>query len=65
MWSILSLRFRYPSIARLGLAHKLKLEAKAEELRILYVALTRAREKLILTGSAKNLVKNALNGAVP
>ena len=51
------LRFRYPSIARLGLAHKLKLEAKAEELRILYVALTRAREKLILTGSAKNLVK--------
>lgn len=49
------LRFRYPTAARWGIQHKLELETKAEELRILYVALTRAREKLILIGSAKKL----------
>lgn len=49
------LRFRYPTPARWGIAHKLELETKAEELRVLYVALTRAREKLILVGSAKKL----------
>ncbi|WP_371376009.1 helicase-exonuclease AddAB subunit AddA [Sporomusa aerivorans] len=48
-------RFRYPSPARWGIMHKLELETKAEELRVLYVALTRAREKLILVGSAKKL----------
>lgn len=51
------LRFRYPTAARWGIQHKLELETKAEELRILYVALTRAREKLILVGSAKNLAQ--------
>ena len=51
------LRFRYPSPARWGIQHKLELETKAEELRILYVALTRAREKLILVGSAKKLAQ--------
>lgn len=49
------LRFRYPTPARWGIAYKLELETKAEELRILYVALTRAREKLILVGSANKL----------
>ena len=49
------LRFRYPTPARWGIQHKIELETKAEELRILYVALTRAREKLILVGSAKKL----------
>lgn len=51
------LRFRYPTPARWGIQHKLGLETKAEELRILYVALTRAREKLILVGSAKKLAQ--------
>lgn len=51
------LRFRYPTPARWGIQHKLELETKAEELRILYVALTRAREKLILVGSAKKLAQ--------
>ncbi len=32
---------------------KTKLENLAEELRVLYVAMTRAKEKLILTGSLK------------
>ncbi|EAX46620.1 UvrD-like DNA helicase, C terminal [Thermosinus carboxydivorans Nor1] len=49
------LRDSYPTLARWGIEHKLTLEAKAEELRILYVALTRAREKLILVGSVKKL----------
>lgn len=35
------------------LARKLKLESLGEELRILYVAMTRAKEKLILTGGVK------------
>lgn len=51
------LRFRYPTLARHGIAHKLNMEAKAEELRILYVALTRAREKLILVGSSGKLAQ--------
>jgi len=49
----------YPTVARLALKHRLKLEALAEEMRILYVALTRAREKLILVGSARKLAECA------
>jgi ATP-dependent helicase/nuclease subunit A len=37
---------------------QLRRESMAEELRVLYVAFTRAREKLILTGSVGNLVKS-------
>ncbi len=36
------------------LAQAIRREGKAEELRVLYVALTRAREKLILTSSGKS-----------
>ena len=50
-------RFRYPTLARHGISHKLIMETKAEELRVLYVALTRAREKLILVGSVSKLPK--------
>lgn len=53
------LRFRYPTLARHGISHKLTMETKAEELRVLYVALTRAREKLILVGSVSKLAKKA------
>jgi len=52
-------RVTYPTIAKLALKHELKIEALAEEMRILYVAMTRAREKLILVGSARNLQANA------
>jgi len=41
---------KYPTLPYLALAHRLKLESLSEELRILYVALTRAREKLLLVG---------------
>lgn len=53
------LRNRYPTIARRAIAFKMELETKAEELRILYVALTRAREKLILVGAVKKMAKRA------
>lgn len=49
------LNLRYPTVARLAIAVEMNRENKAEELRVLYVALTRAREKLILVGSAKRL----------
>jgi len=48
------LRLAYPSLAKVAIREKLKLETLAEEMRILYVALTRAREKLILTGTVKD-----------
>ncbi|MBS4008787.1 MAG: helicase-exonuclease AddAB subunit AddA [Clostridium sp.] len=46
---------RYPSLPYLALKLAGEAEVRAEEMRILYVALTRAREKLILIGSARNL----------
>lgn len=42
---------RYPTMARRALEETLRRENKAEEQRILYVAMTRAREKLILVDS--------------
>ena len=39
----------YPTAARRAVARRLERELLAEELRLLYVAMTRAREKLILT----------------
>ena len=41
-------KIRYPTMARLALEEKLRRENLAEELRILYVAMTRPKEKLIL-----------------
>ena len=40
---------QYPTLARLAVKRRLRRELLAEELRLLYVAMTRAREKLILT----------------
>jgi ATP-dependent helicase/nuclease subunit A len=45
---------KVPSLIRTEIAAFLKREALGEELRVLYVALTRAKEKLILTGTVKN-----------
>lgn len=43
-------RIRNRTLRRTALSAKLREESLAEELRLLYVAMTRAREKLILTG---------------
>ncbi|MEX2416638.1 MAG: helicase-exonuclease AddAB subunit AddA [Paenibacillaceae bacterium] len=48
------LRTSYPSLPYLAIRRRSRLESLAEEMRILYVALTRAREKLILLGSTRN-----------
>lgn len=52
-------RLRYPGVIRNVIGKQLEKESKAEELRVLYVAMTRAREKLILIGSTKKLVLKA------
>ena len=47
-------RVVYPTAAKNAIALKQKRETLAEEMRLLYVALTRARQKLILVGSYQN-----------
>ena len=49
--------FRYSTVARQALEARIVRAAKAEELRVLYVALTRAKEKLILIGKERWLDK--------
>ncbi|SIS47627.1 helicase-exonuclease AddAB subunit AddA [Salimicrobium flavidum] len=44
-------RLMYPTIAYHALREKKKREILAEEMRVLYVALTRAKEKLVLVGN--------------
>lgn len=44
---------RYPSLASVLVQRRLKQQALAEEMRILYVALTRAKEHLILVGTCQ------------
>jgi ATP-dependent helicase/nuclease subunit A len=43
---------RYPSLASVLVKQRLRQQALAEEMRVLYVAMTRAREHLILIGTA-------------
>ncbi len=52
-----------PSLPHRALALELKRGICSEELRILYVALTRAREKLIFTASVKNAEKEIAKAA--
>ena len=50
-------RIRYPSISKIALSQKIKSEVMSEEMRILYVAMTRAREKLIITALVPDVEK--------
>ena len=50
-------RIEYTTIARMAVQSKLTSEMMAEELRVLYVAMTRAREKLIITAAVKDAEK--------
>lgn len=43
------LRYRYPTIARSAIAACMSAETKSEELRILYVAMTRAKQRLVMS----------------
>ncbi|MCD7746150.1 MAG: UvrD-helicase domain-containing protein [Lachnospiraceae bacterium] len=50
-------RMRQSTLLKKAIGQRISSEALGEELRVLYVAMTRAKEKLILTGSVKNLEK--------
>lgn len=53
---------RYDTILRAGVAKAILFDLRAEELRLLYVAATRAKEKLLFVGTLHNL-SDALTGA--
>ena len=48
----------YSTLAKQAINLKIKKEMISEEMRILYVALTRAKEKLIIIGSDRNALEN-------
>jgi ATP-dependent helicase/nuclease subunit A len=54
----LEIRNSYSTLAKEAIKKKILFETLSEEMRILYVAFTRAKEKLIITGATKNLEKS-------
>lgn len=48
-------RIRYPSIAKSAISVKITNDGLSEELRVLYVAMTRAKDRLIMTYAASNI----------
>ena len=50
-------RITYPSLPQIAFKRKKKMEMLAEEMRVLYVAMTRAKEKLYLTATLKGCAK--------
>ena len=50
---------QYDTLSKLSIRNKIYIETLSEEMRILYVALTRAKEKLFITGLNKNYEENA------
>lgn len=57
-------RVRYNTVPRTVIAERLRMDAVAEEMRVLYVAMTRAKEKLIITGTASLEGSDAVNAAM-
>ncbi|KSU84786.1 DNA helicase/exodeoxyribonuclease V, subunit A [Fictibacillus enclensis] len=51
-------RVAYPTLPQLAILRRKKMELLAEEMRVLYVALTRAKEKLYLLGTLNDLEKS-------
>jgi len=50
-------RVAYPTLPQLAIRRKLAAEMLAEEMRVLYVAMTRPKEKMFLIGASKNASK--------
>ena len=50
-------KYKFSTIAKQAIKKKIKMENLSEEMRVLYVAFTRAKEKLIITGSTRGLEK--------
>lgn len=55
------LRVKTPTLLKKAIQQKVQRESKAEELRVLYVAMTRAKEKLILCGATADMEKELLS----
>jgi ATP-dependent exoDNAse (exonuclease V) beta subunit (contains helicase and exonuclease domains) len=53
-------RVKFNTISRTVIRENIKIENLSEEMRVLYVALTRAKEKLIITGGVKDIDKKAI-----
>lgn len=54
-------RVRYPNLARRAISAKMIAESFSEEMRVLYVAMTRARDRLIMTYTGTNMEKHLLS----
>ncbi len=54
-------RVRYPSIAKKAIAAKILSDGQSEEMRVLYVAMTRARDRLIMTYASNTLASDLQN----
>ena len=50
-------RIRYPAISKRAIGSKSAAQSLSEEMRVLYVAMTRARDRLIMTYASQNLQK--------
>ncbi|SEO70423.1 DNA helicase/exodeoxyribonuclease V, subunit A [Amphibacillus marinus] len=50
-------RIMYPTLMFQSIKHRLQRELWAEEMRVLYVAMTRAKEKLVMIGTVNNFEK--------
>ena len=55
----LAKRVKRPTVSKNMILYRSKVEQRGEELRLLYVAMTRAKEKLIMIGSATNSLLEA------
>lgn len=56
-------RVSYPTLPNLAIRRRSQLELLAEEMRVLYVGLTRPKEKMILIGTVKDLEKKVSSWA--
>ena len=54
----LETRLSYPSMMKEAMKKQMVVEMLSEEMRVLYVAFTRAKEKLIITGAVNDVEKN-------
>lgn len=54
-------RVSYPTLPYLAINRRTRLELLAEEMRVLYVALTRPRDKMILVGTVRDLPRKIAN----
>ena len=57
-------RIRYPSVSKNAIATKMAAEIVSEEMRVLYVAMTRARDRLVMTYASRSLENDLSDAAL-